>query len=381
MTVDCPHRERRGYGGDGHTSYQFALANFGVGSYFTKWARDFADVQQPSGDVPHTAPTVSGGGGPAWSGFVVTLPWEVYRSYGDTSLLESMYPTMQKQLAFTERKQRPKTVYSMRDSSKWDFLVDWITPHGSEDVPTDPVNILFNNCYLHYITKLASRIADVLGKHADAQEYRAAAANLAQAVNKAFYDASTGAYVDHRQTHLLMPLATGVVGASGSVSEDSVLASLETAIAKTGGHLDTGLTGNYFMTKFFTETGRNDLMLGITSKTTFPSYGYFLKQGYTTWPETWDVEECCGQAGLSKMHGCYNAVGLWFVQGLAGIDVDHSRGDGYTIVIRAGVDAVNGNEETSEDQRLTWASGTRSAPQGLVHSYGRQMQESRSSTM
>lgn len=30
QTVDCPHRERRGYGGDGHTSYQFALANFQV---------------------------------------------------------------------------------------------------------------------------------------------------------------------------------------------------------------------------------------------------------------------------------------------------------------------------------------------------------------
>ena len=36
QTVDCPHRERRGYGGDGHTSYQFALANFQVGAYFTK---------------------------------------------------------------------------------------------------------------------------------------------------------------------------------------------------------------------------------------------------------------------------------------------------------------------------------------------------------
>jgi len=77
MTVDCPHRERRGYGGDGHTSYEFALANFGVGSYFTKWARDFADVQGSDGNVPHTAPTVGGGGGPAWSGFVVTMPWEV----------------------------------------------------------------------------------------------------------------------------------------------------------------------------------------------------------------------------------------------------------------------------------------------------------------
>jgi len=36
MTVDCPHRERRGYGGDGHTSYQFALANYPVGAYFNK---------------------------------------------------------------------------------------------------------------------------------------------------------------------------------------------------------------------------------------------------------------------------------------------------------------------------------------------------------
>lgn len=54
MTVDCPHRERRGYGGDGHTSYQFALDNFNVGAYFTKWAADFADVQKLTGDVPHT---------------------------------------------------------------------------------------------------------------------------------------------------------------------------------------------------------------------------------------------------------------------------------------------------------------------------------------
>jgi alpha-L-rhamnosidase len=49
MTVDCPHRERRGYGGDGHTSYQFALANFPVGAYFNKWTRDFADTSGVAG--------------------------------------------------------------------------------------------------------------------------------------------------------------------------------------------------------------------------------------------------------------------------------------------------------------------------------------------
>jgi alpha-L-rhamnosidase len=123
QTVDCPHRERRGYGGDGHTSYQFALANFQVNAYFTKWARDFSDVQQPNGDIPHTAPTVSGGGGPAWSGFVVTLPWEVFRTYGDTSLLRAMYSTMQQQLSFyTTKTQASDGLLHAWDTSKWDFL-------------------------------------------------------------------------------------------------------------------------------------------------------------------------------------------------------------------------------------------------------------------
>ncbi len=30
-------------------------------------------------------------------------------------------------------------------TSMWDFLGDWITPHGSESVPTSPENLLFNN--------------------------------------------------------------------------------------------------------------------------------------------------------------------------------------------------------------------------------------------
>ena len=45
---------------------------------------------------------------------------------------------------------------------------------------------------------------------------------------------------------------------------------------------------------------------------------------HTTWPERWDVDACCADR-VSKMHGCYNAVGMWFVQGLAGIDVDFAR--------------------------------------------------------
>jgi hypothetical protein len=49
---------------------------------------------------------------------------------------------------------------------------------------------------------------------------------------------------------------------------------------------------------------------------------------------------------------------MWFVEGLVGIGVDHSRTDGYPVVVRGGVDAGD----------LTWVTGQRSTPQGVVKS-------------
>ena len=47
---------------------------------------------------------------------------------------------------------------------------------------------------------------------------------------------------------------------------------------------------------------------------TFPGYGYFLAQGYTTWPENWNTSVIHSHRGPvipnSKMHGCYNGIGL-----------------------------------------------------------------------
>ncbi len=99
-----------------------------TGAYFNKWTRDFADATGASTLntttvmplcstpgacwVPNTAPTVSGGGGPAWSGFVVTNPWQTYNTYGDMDILADMYPTMESLLAFYASATQPATVSS-----------------------------------------------------------------------------------------------------------------------------------------------------------------------------------------------------------------------------------------------------------------------------
>lgn len=62
-------------------------------------------------------------------------------------------------------------------------------------------------------------------------------------------------------------------------------------------------------------------------------------------PEDWNTSQENGY--LSKMHGCYNGIGLWFIEGLAGIVVDASKSP--PLSFRAAVEAGD----------ITWVSGAR----------------------
>ncbi len=97
--MDCPQRERMGYGGDAYATTEPAHNRRDLEAFYTKWSEDWRDVQgketswgvgakpgQPGaddrpakGNLPYTTPTYWGRGGPAWSGFCVTLPWLVHR--------------------------------------------------------------------------------------------------------------------------------------------------------------------------------------------------------------------------------------------------------------------------------------------------------------
>jgi alpha-L-rhamnosidase len=213
--------------------------------------------------------------------------------------------------------------------------------------------LLFNNCYLHYITTLVAKISAILGDATASTKYDADAVLLAAAVNKAFLTEKynrTGVYVDMLQTHAVMPLMSpGLVPKAVAPKTWDNLA--HQILTVNTGHLDTGLTGTYFLVKTLMESGRNDLIFAFANKTDFPSYGYFLELGYTTWPEQWDVTN-----GNSLMHGCYNAIGLWFIEGVAGIRVHASEYPPLTI--RAGVDAGD----------IMWAKGHRTALHGRATS-------------
>ena len=70
QTVDCPHRERLGYG-DGQTIMDLGCYNFDAVPLYAKWSRNWWDEQGEDGFVPFTAPSPNNtGGGPAWGCYV-----------------------------------------------------------------------------------------------------------------------------------------------------------------------------------------------------------------------------------------------------------------------------------------------------------------------
>lgn len=321
-TVDCPHRERLGYGGDSGTSMEAAMLNFKSGPFYAKWAADWRLSQAENGDMPHTAPnSQQAGGGPVWSGFCITMPWMAYVNYGDRGILEKGWPVMQRWLAFIETKMGDGILqpYSgIGAGMDWSFLGDWVPPGRKQgkDRVDDRSTLFFNNCYLVHCLQLASKIGAVLGKPEDAARYAAQAEGLAARLQEKFVNPDGVTYVNGEQTYLAMPLLFHITPDSRRAG---VLAALEKDIVETRkGHLNTGMHGNYYMARLLIDEHRNDLLTLIHTQETFPSYGYMLKNGATTILEEWDGDN-------SQIHNTMISVGMWFIRGLGGIQSDEAR--------------------------------------------------------
>ncbi len=320
-TVDCPHRERLGYGGDSGTSMEMGMLNFHTGPFYAKWAADWRDAQNEQGDVPYTAPySQDAGGGPVWSGFCITMPWQIYLTYGDRRPLELGWPVMQKWLAFIDTKMadglmQPYVGIGCAGSPEWNFLGDWVPPGRKQgkDRVDDRSTLFFNNCYLVYCLQLAGKIGRVLGDNAQAEIYEGRAKKLAARLHEGFLNADGATYANGEQTYLALPLLFGITPEGVA---PKVMAALEHDITVTrNGHLNTGMHGNYFMTKYLIGERRNDLLALMYTKEDFPSFGHMIRNGATTIWEEWDGDN-------SQIHNTMISVGLWFIEGLGGIRYD-----------------------------------------------------------
>lgn len=311
--VDCPQRERMGYGGDANATMGLALDNYRMGAFYTKWMEDWLDVQREDGSVPYTAPTCWGGGGPAWSGYIVCLPWELYLQYGDKRILDISYPAMQKWLAFLDKNAEDNLLVPW--GTGYECLGDWLWP-GAQGLETgDPKTLCFNDCYWAYNLQTVANVADVLGLTADADLYREKANDVRKAIQTKYFNAEDNTYGDGSQTVMGMALLANVP--PGSLKKAVWDSLYDQIMAASEGHINAGITGGAMLFKLLNSNGRNDLIYPMVSAQDYPGWGdMILNKDATTFLESW---EGLDNRDNSMLHSSYLYVGSWFVEGLAGI--------------------------------------------------------------
>jgi alpha-L-rhamnosidase len=111
-----------------------------------------------------------------------------------------------------------------------------------------------------------------------------------------------------------------------------ILSQLEQEIVvNKNGHLDTGLAGTFIMLDLLIREGRNDLIALIMEQTTYPGWGFLIKEmGLNTWPETW--------SGWGSHVILVTATpGAWFFEGLGGILPDYEHPGFKQFILRPGL--------------------------------------------
>ena len=304
--TDCPQREKNGWTGDAQIAIETGLYGFDGITIYEKWLADHRDEQQPNGILPSIIPT-SGwgyewGNGPDWTSTIAIIPWNIYLFYGDTKILSDNYENMKRYVNYIDQ------TYPT-GLTTWG-LGDWIPVKSKSPVE------LTSTCYYYADALILSRVAKILGRDEDHQTYESLATKIKNAFNAKYFRAEKAIYGEGLQTELSAPLFWGLVP---NESKQKVAANLAKRVEADQFHLDVGLLGTKAILNALGENGYGDVAYKLAAQDTYPSWGWWIKNGATTLYENWNIAE---QRDLSLNHIMFGEIGAWMYKSLGGIKPD-----------------------------------------------------------
>jgi alpha-L-rhamnosidase len=217
-----------------------------------------------------------------------------------------------------------------------------------------PGELVSTLCYYEDVL-LLSRIARIIGKFEDAEKYAKLAEDIKNAFNERYlktdhYAPPGGGY---SQTANCIPLCLDMV--PQDKREAVVKKLLDDLVVAHDCHLNTGIVGTRYLFDALTKSGYANIAYKVVSQTTYPSWGYMIREGATTVWERWEYLASSGMN--SHNHIMFGSVDSWFYRALAGINADLSQPGFEKIVIKPHI---------VED--LTYAGASLNTIRGLIAS-------------
>jgi alpha-L-rhamnosidase len=355
IPTDCPQRdERLGWTGDAQAYIKSATFNTDISAFFTKWLVDLNDAQRADDTYPIYAPApnlrVTDTYSPGWSEAGIICPYTIYKTYGDTRVIQKFWPNMQAYLKFLEHKSKGEYVFkeaSFEDINPKGGFGDWLSV--GKKTPPD----MLATMYYAYVSSMMAEMAKAIGKKEDAEKYELIFSKIKQAFLNHYADkdgkfkTNAAAYGDGKG------YVDGEMGFEGSTQtayanaiymdllnptlEEKAGKRLVNLIENNGGKLSTGFLGVKPLLPALSETGHSEEAYKLLLSTTYPSWGFEVINGANTIWERWNSyikgKGFENNAGMNSFnHYAFGSINEWFFANAAGIKVKEA---GYrTFIIK-----------------------------------------------
>jgi alpha-L-rhamnosidase len=327
--TDCPGREKLSYPADYTMPMGAIHRNHELAAYLRTTMRHLVEGQSIAdtpmfGNVALKTPvydwgyTGRFGDEINWGNAIILVPALLYELYADTQTMTRYYDNM---IKFADYIQRQK-VGTGPDAHIVDAaLADWVA--------ADPTSGRITGTWgYHVMVSKLAMMAELTGHAADAQRYRALAADIKAAFNAHFYNTTLRRYTTDgnagttgaTQTAQALALDAGLVPDSERGAVLDALVELVYAFHPVGDgpHFSGGTIGMAPIVRALAAGGRDDVLWDLLQENEEPSYGFFMEpttanpNGMTTMGERWNRRD-------SKNHMILAQIEEWFHARLAGI--------------------------------------------------------------
>jgi alpha-L-rhamnosidase len=359
MPIDCPQRnERQPWLGDRTMGSYGESFLFDNGRLYAKWLNDIHDAQRAEGNIPDVAPNFwyYYKDNMTWPGAYLTIANMLHQQFGDKRSIIKHYSSMKKWMNYMKNKYLKDYIMTK------DSYGDWCVPPESPELIhskdssriTDPK--LIATAYYYYFLNLMQQFALLSNNKNDVSAFAVEAGKVKEAFNKKFYSKATAEYSNNTVTANILALAFKLVPEGDSERVFKNIA--DKILDENNGHISTGVIGTQWLMRWLTKYNRPDIAYKLASNTTYPSWGYMVKNGATTIWELWNGNTANPSMNSQNHVMLLGDLLIWMYEDLAGI---HSDADevGFKKIIM----------KPSFDVDLSFVNASYQSPYGVIESH------------
>ncbi|MHA7831767.1 MAG: family 78 glycoside hydrolase catalytic domain [Flagellimonas sp.] len=345
VPTDSPQRdERLGWLGDVQIFSKSALYNATLGAFNAKWFADVRDAQYDFGPYSTFAPMPYPElvwYSPGWMEAGVMVPYNTYKFYNDTKIIQDHYESMTRFMDYHIEKSKENKFYpenSWTEVSPKGGFGDWLSM-TDKNLAHD----IMASMYYQYALKIMAEMSDAIGKQDKATYYQTTYEVSVDAfvdhymdengkfiINETKYGDGTGYFEGEKgfTGHTQSAYATAIYfDILPEELKEKAKEHLVTLLKENNNLPTSGILGIRQLLPALSDVGRGDLAYQILLKKDYPSWGFQVEHGATTIWERWNSytpEDGFNGEMNSEMnsfnHYAFGAFSQFLFENIAGID-------------------------------------------------------------